>query len=168
MEKKREIKIASPQEALKRMRAFLFANMLDDGLELGGEKLEDLRSFLTDKDTSDKSEADDQKLEALRDYVRLAWLYRDADDKKKVGCPCFVCRYQGVLPGGQNVDAIVYAKVFGDKELHMVKMHVLDEKEENYSIVPIADDMVFDMYDEEQRFADGKYVYKDGIVQPVE
>lgn len=145
MEKKREIKIASAQEALKRMQAFLFANMLDDELELG-----------------------DRKPENLRDYVRLAWLYRDVDDKKKVGCPCFVCSYHGVLHGGELIKGIVYAKVFGDKDLHMVKMHVLDEKEENYSIVPIADDMVFDMYDEEQRFAAGKYVYKDGIVQPVE
>ena len=79
--KKREIKVVSIEEALKRMQAFLYANMMDD---------HDL-------------ELENSKDEKSKYYIKLIWLAREAGDKNKVGCPCFACSYKGVLPFSDKV-----------------------------------------------------------------
>ena len=146
--KRREIKVASAEEALKRMQAFLFANMLDNELEV-----------------------DDPHSENPSYYVKLVWLSRERDEKDKVGCPCFACTFNGMLPGRTKAaDGIVYVKVFADKDYQMVRMHLIDvdpEEGVNFSVEEIPEGEVFEMIDEEHRYEDEKFVFKDGKISKV-
>lgn len=146
--KQREIKVSSVQEALKRMQAFLFANMLDNELE-----------------------ADDDSSEKPNYFVKLVWLSRDVDNKNTVGCPCFACSFRGMLPFKMKAsDGIVYVKVFADKDYTMVKMHLVEQDPEevvNYSVCEIEDGEIFEMKDNEKRYVDEKFLYKDGQISRV-
>lgn len=147
--KKREIKVVSIEEALKRMQAFLYANMMDD---------HDL-------------ELENSKDEKSKYYIKLIWLAREAGDKNKVGCPCFACSYKGVLPFSDKVlNGIIYAKVFADRDFNMVKMHLVEEDREdgvNFSITPIEEGETFKMVDEAGRFVDETFIYKNGKIEKV-
>ena len=147
--KKREIKVVSGEEALKRMQAFLFANLMDaQDLELENPQDENSRYF-----------------------VKLIWLARKAGDQNKVGCPCFACSYRGILPFSDKVlDGIIYAKVFADRDFNMVKMHLVEEDSEegvNFSITPIEEGETFKMVDEAGRFVDETFIYKNGKIEKV-
>ncbi len=147
--KKREIKVVSGEEALKRMQAFLFANLMDaHDLELENPQDENSRYF-----------------------VKLIWLARKAGDQNKVGCPCFACSYRGILPFSDKVlDGIIYAKVFADRDFNMVKMHLVEENSEegvNFSITPIEEGETFKMVDEAGRFVDETFIYKNGKIEKV-
>lgn len=147
--KKREIKVVSGEEALKRMQAFLFANLMDaHDLELENPQDENSRYF-----------------------VKLIWLARKAGDQNKVGCPCFACSYRGILPFSDKVlDGIIYAKVFADRDFNMVKMHLVEEDSEkgvNFSITPIEEGETFKMVDEAGRFVDETFIYKNGKIEKV-
>ena len=147
--KKREIKVATAEDALKRMQAFLFANLMD----------------------SHDLELENPQKEGSSYFVKLIWLARDADDKNKVGCPCYACSYRGILPfSGKAVDGIIYVKVFADKDYNMVKMHLVEESMldgVNFSISPIEEGETFKMVDEAGRFVDEKFIYKDGKIAKV-
>lgn len=147
--KKREIKVATAEDALKRMQAFLFANLMD----------------------SHDLELENPQKEGSSYFVKLIWLARDAGDKNKVGCPCYACSYRGVLPfSGKAVDGIIYVKVFADKDYNMVKMHLVEESMldgANFSISPIEDGETFKMVDEAGRFVDETFIYKDGKIEKV-
>ena len=147
--KKREIIVVSIEEALKRMQAFLYANMMDD---------HDL-------------ELENSKDEKSKYYIKLIWLAREAGDKNKVGCPCFACSYKDVLPFSDKVlNGIIYAKVFADRDFNMVKMHLVEEDREdgvNFSITPIEEGETFKMVDEAGRFVDETFIYKNGKIEKV-
>ncbi len=150
MEKKeREIKVATAEEALKRMQAFLFANLMD----------------------ANSLEVEDPQDENSNYFIKLVWLARETDNKNKVGCPCFACSYKG--NSTNKVDAInglVYVKVFADKDINMVKMHLVEEDWEdgvNFSISPIEEGETFKMVDEAGRFVDETFIYKDGKIEKV-
>ena len=147
--KKREIKVATAEEALKRMQAFLFANMMD----------------------SHDLELENPKDEKSPYFIKLVWLARDSGDQNKVGCPCFACSYKGILPFSDKlVNGILYAKVFADKDFNMIKMHLIEEDGidgVNYSFTPIDDGETFKMSDEAGRFVDETFIYKDGKIEKV-
>lgn len=147
--KTREIKIATANEALERIKAYLFANMMD----------------------ANDLEMDDPKAEHPNIYIKLVWLSRDADDKNVVGCPCFVCSFHGNLPAGNKpIDGIVYAKVFADKDINMVKMHMIEEDSEegvNYTVTPIEEGETFPMTDDDKRFEDETFIYKAGKIEKI-
>ena len=147
MSKLREIKVSSIQDGLKRMQAFLFANMLDNELEV-----------------------DDPHAENPNYFIKLIWLFRDVDGGSKVGCPCFASDFRGILPSGEKVHGIVYVKVFADKDYTMVKMHLVEQDPEegvNYSVCEIEDGEIFEMKDNEKRYVDEKFLYKDGQISRV-
>ena len=147
--KKREIKVATAEEALKRMQAFLFANMMD----------------------SHDLELENPKDEKSPYFIKLVWLARDSGDQNKVGCPCFACSYKGILPfSDKMVNGILYAKVFADKDFNMIKMHLIEEDGidgVNYSFTPIDDGETFKMSDEAGRFVDETFIYKAGKIEKV-
>ena len=147
--KKREIKVATAEEALKRMQAFLFANLMD----------------------SHDLETENPKDDNSKYFVKLVWLARKAGDQNKVGCPCYACSYRGVLPfTGKTIDGIIYVKVFADKDYNMVKMHLVEEEGEeggNFSITPIEEGETFKLVDEAGRFVDETFIYKNDKIERV-
>ncbi len=143
MSKLREIKVSSIQDGLKRMQAFLFANMLDNELEV-----------------------DDPHAENPNYFIKLIWLFRDVDGGNKVGCPCFASDFRGILPSGEKVHGIVYVKVFADKDYRMVSMHIVRD-EANFDVDEICDGDEIRMHDDEGRYADELFVYKDGIIEKI-
>lgn len=142
MEKKlRKIQIAQIQDGLKRIQAYLFANMIDNELAV-----------------------DDPQAAKPTYFIKLVWLNLDAENGKKVGCPCFACDFEGILPyEGKQVKGIVYAKVFADKDYNMVKMFMLEEGV-NYEVFEIEDGETFSMHDEEGRYEDEAFNFENGNI----
>lgn len=136
----RELKVASIQDGLKRMQAYLFANMIDNELEV-----------------------DDPKSDNPNYFVKLVWLYRDAEEGDKIGCPCFACDFRGVLPNANDARGIVYVKIFADKENLMTKMLFIEDNS-NYNVEEILDGEEFKMHDENGRYDDEMFLYKDGVI----
>lgn len=145
MEKKlRKIQIAKIQDGLKRIQAYLFANMIDNELAV-----------------------DDSQAAKPTYFIKLVWLDLDAENGKKVGCPCFACDFEGILPyEGKQVKGIVYAKVFADKDYNMVKMFVLEEGV-NYGVEEIVEGETFFMKDSEGRYEDETFVLQQGIITKI-
>lgn len=145
MEKKlRKIQIAKIQDGLKRIQAYLFANMIDNELAV-----------------------DDSQAAKPTYFIKLVWLDLDAENGKKVGCPCFACDFEGILPyEGKQVKGIVYAKVFADKDYNMVKMFVLEEGV-NYGVEEIVEGETFFMEDSEGRYEDETFVLQQGIITKI-
>ena len=138
---KRKLIVENAEKALKAMLSMLAANMIDNELANSSEGVE---------------------LNGVKYPVKLVWL--DRGDNDLVGCPCFACHFNGVIPTGERVDAIVYVKTFATRALTMCKMHMLTEETET-KYHEIADGETFTMdskgYDKET------YSYKDGAISLV-
>ncbi len=134
----RDLKVASDEQALKLMFAFLAANMLDNelGVENPGEK-------------------------EPKYFIRYGWFSRDEDAEDRVGCPCYVADYEGYIPGESKTGhAVVYVKSFAQRSPTMTKMHVTQNG--NFSFDEIEDGDEFTMEDGR------RYLRKDGKVTLVE
>lgn len=132
------MKVASDEQALKLMFAFLAANMLDNELavENPGEQIP-------------------------KYFIRYGWFSRDENADKTVGCPCYVADYEGYIPGDNETGrAVVYVKSFAQREPTMTKMHVIENG--NFDFVEIEDGEEFSMEDGR------RYLRKDGKVMLVE
>ncbi len=139
---KRNLIISERKEALHAMLAMLSANMMDNELEevsSTSENREDLYG------------------------VKLVWLDRGANGW--VGCPCFVSKFDGCLPNGRKIKAVVYVKVFAARTFQMCKMHELKEGEsENWR--EISDGETFDM-PENKPYQKETYIFRDGKISVV-
>lgn len=135
---KRDLKVASDEQAVKLMLSFLVANMLDNELQV-----------------------EDPKAEQPKYVVKYGWLSQAKDTKQKVGCPCYVAEYEGYIPGHTKaVKAILYVKSFAQRNPTMTKMRIVPDG--NYDFVEIADGDIFKMDDGR------KYLRKNGKVSVVE
>lgn len=135
--KKREIKVAKDLQALDLMLKMLSANMLDNELE-------------TDADGKYK--------------IHFGWFSKKSDAQDKVGCPCFICKYHGFLPGeNKMVHAIVYVKAFGARTGCMTKMHFIGDEKDAYHFNEICDGEAFVM-EAEKRYTKEEFVYDDGHI----
>ena len=108
---KRNLIISERKEALHAMLAMLSANMMDNELEevsSTSENREDLYG------------------------VKLVWLDRGANGW--VGCPCFVSKFDGCLPNGRKIKAVVYVKIFASRTFQMCKM-VFDPSAETLQVL---------------------------------
>ena len=86
-------------------------------------------------------------------------LVRNVAEDDVVGCPCFLCDYEGYIPGFNKVKkAIVYVKAFGTKTLWMTKMFFVEENQPSFYIDEIKDGDSFTMDDGR------RYVYRDGVI----
>ena len=131
--KPKDLKVPDVRTALNLMKAFLSANMLDNELIV-----------------------EENNLPA---YVRLARFTRNVAEDDVVGCPCFLCDYEGYIPGFNKVKkAIVYVKAFGTKTLWMTKMFFVEENQPSFYIDEIKDGDSFTMDDGR------RYVYRDGVI----
>lgn len=139
----RELKVPTIQDGLKRMQAYLFANMIDNELEV-----------------------DDPKSDNPNYFVKLVWLYRNAEDDDKIGCPCFACDFRGVLPTANEAYGIVYVKVFADKDYLMTQMLIIEENI-HYNVEEICDGEEFKMHDKNGRYADEIFLYKNGVISKI-
>ncbi len=142
--KKRKLLVSTPAEALKVMTGMLSANMIDN----------ELVTIAGECDENGKEIPDIQQY-----HVRLGWLYRGDDDL--IGCPCFACDFDGMLPTGDLIKAVVYVKVFATKTLHMCRMHRLDDA---VDFREIKDGEKFNMHDAQERFPDEVYLYQGGQI----
>ena len=139
---KRNLIISERKEALHAMLAMLSANMMDNELEevsSTSENREDLYG------------------------VKLVWLDRGANGW--VGCPCFVSKFDGCLPNGRKIKAVVYVKIFASRTFQMCKMHELKEgKSENWR--EIQDGETFEM-PEDKKHPKESYRYEGGCVKSI-
>ena len=140
----RKLVIKSSEEALGAMVAMLSANMIDNELVA----------------TPAEKDACGEEIPGTHEYgVKLGWLNRGDDDL--VGCPCFACDFDGMLPTGECIKAVVYVKAFANKTLHMCRMH---RREEIAEFKEIKDGEIFTMHDEIGRFVDEDYRYLNGEI----
>ncbi len=140
----RKLVIKSSTEALSAMTAMLAANMIDNELVA----------------TSVEKDAYGEEILGTHKYdIKLGWLNRGDDDL--VGCPCFACDFDGMLPTGERIQAVVYAKVFASTTLNMCRLH---RKEEIAEFKEIKDGETFTMHDELGRFVDEDYRYLNGEI----
>lgn len=140
----RKLVIKSSTEALSAMTAMLAANMIDNELVA----------------TSVEKDAYGEEIFGTHKYdIKLGWLNRGDDDL--VGCPCFACDFDGMLPTGERIQAVVYAKVFASTTLNMCRLH---RKEEIAEFKEIKDGETFTMHDELGRFVDEDYRYLNGEI----
>lgn len=142
--KLRTLKVPTIQDGLKRMQAYLFANMIDNELEV-----------------------DDPRSETPNYFVKFVWLYRNAEEDDKIGCPCFACDFRGILPNENDVHGIIYVKVFADREYLMTKMLFVEENA-NFNVVEICDGEEFKMHDESGRYEDEMFLYKGGTITKID
>ena len=137
----RKILVSSAEQALKLMKAFLVSNMLDNELAVF-----------------------DKKAKEPEYQVKFGWFSRDLENDDEVGCPCFVCDYEGMLPGSQKpISGIVYVKVFASKDANLTKMHVLTP-EKRVFFDEIKNGEGFKMTDPLGRYEDEEFVYNHGEV----
>lgn len=140
----RKLVIKSSTEALSAMTAMLAANMIDNELVA----------------TSVEKDAYGEEILGTYKYdIKLGWLNRGDDDL--VGCPCFACDFDGMLPTGERIQAVVYTKVFASTTLNMCRLH---RKEEIAEFKEIKDGETFTMHDELGRFVDEDYRYLNGEI----
>lgn len=106
---KRVLAVKTAQQAFALMKSMLVANMVDNELV---EK---------NREVGDEAVAGDVYDDNVKAWyhLKLVWLKRGDDDL--VGCPCFVCPFNGTLPDGTKVDTQVYVKTFSTKALHNCK-----------------------------------------------
>ena len=139
---KRKLCVENRRMALKAMCDMLSANMMDNELE---------------EVSSDSKHPEDVY------GVKLVWLDRGANGW--VGCPCFVAKFDGCLPNGKKIKAVVYVKVFAARTFQMCKMHELKEGEsENWR--EISDGETFDM-PENKPYQKETYIFRDGKISVV-
>lgn len=145
---KRVLAVKTAQQAFALMKSMLVANMVDNELV---EK---------NREVGDEAVAGDVYDDNVKDWyhLKLVWLKRGDDDL--VGCPCFVCPFNGTLPDGTKVDTQVYVKAFSTKALHNCKMHLNGELE----WTEIRDGEEFTMSDEAGRFSEERFVYRGGEI----
>lgn len=135
---RRDLKVASDEQALKLMLSFLTANMLDNDLAV-----------------------EDPDAKELKYFIKYGWFSRGEDPEDKVGCPCYVADYEGHLPGSnEKVNAIVYVKSFAQREPTMTKMHIPETG--SFDFMEIEDGDIFKMDDGR------RYLRKDGKVSLIE
>ncbi len=141
--KKRELIVDNAEKALKSMLAMLAANMIDNEL--------------------DNCEATEKgvELQGVKYPVKLVWLERGDNDL--VGCPCFACNFNGMLPTGAHIKAVVYVKAFAARTFTMCKMHMLKD-EGNVKCREIADGDSFVMNDNSKGYGEETYLYKNGKI----
>lgn len=138
---KRKILVSSSEQALGLMKAFLVANMLDN----------DLAVF-------------DGKIGESRYKIKFGWFSRDLENDDEVGCPCFVCDYEGVMPGSTSrLKGIVYVKIFASKDANLTKM-LIDIDKKRFHFEEIQNGQCFQMQDPLHRYEDETFVYKDGDI----
>ncbi len=142
--KKRVLIVENAEKALKSMLSMLDANMIDNDLE--------------------SSATEGIEYNGVKYPVKLVWLKRGDNDL--VGCPCFACKFHGVLPSGERVDAIVYVKTFATRALTMCKMHMLTEETET-KYHEIEDGETFVMEGRSKGYAEETYQYKNGVISRI-
>lgn len=140
----RKLVIKSSTEALSAMIATFKANMIDNDLVVAS----------VDRNALGKEIHGTHKYD-----IKLGWLNRGDDDL--VGCPCFACDFDGMLPTGEHVKAVVYVKTFAMRALCMC---TLIRKEEIAEFKEIKDGETFTMHDELGRFVDEDYRYLNGEI----
>lgn len=139
---KRKLCVENRRMALKAMCDMLSANMMDNELE---------------EVSSDSKQPEDVY------GVKLVWLDRGANGW--VGCPCFVAKFNGCLPNGKKIKAVVYVKIFASRSFQMCKMHELKEGEsENWR--EILDGETFEM-PEDKNHPKESYLYEGGCVKSI-
>ena len=87
--------------------------------------------------------------------VILGHFTRNVDTNDVVGCPCFLCEYDGVLPFKNTKKALVYVKAFSSRSLLMTKIFPVENNASKFFIDEIKDGESFVMDDGR------KYLYKD-------
>ena len=143
--KKRKLVVESAEKALKLMLSMLSANMVDNEL--------------INCDASEKG----VEHNGVKYPIKLVWLERGDNDF--VGCPCFTCRFNGVLPTGDRVEADVYVKTFAVRALTMCKMNL--HHKGNTMQREIEDGQTFVMDDHSKGYGEEKYIYKDNKSIPL-
>ncbi len=137
----RKILVSSAEQALGLMKAFLVSNMLDNELAV------------FDKDAQEPQY-----------QIKFGWFSRDLEDDDMVGSPCFVCDYEGMLPGSKEpISGVVYVKVFASKDANLTKMHILTPQKRVF-FDEIEDGECFKMEDPIGRYEKEDFIYKDGVV----
>lgn len=97
-------------------------------------------------------------------FIKFGWFSRDKDEEDRVGCPCFVCDFKGVLPTEPtSVHGIVYVKVFATRKLNMTKMHLIED-EQNFNFDEIKDGEAFTMRDEAGRYEAETFIFSKGLI----
>lgn len=138
---KRIILVSTADQALKLMKAFLASNMLDNELAV-----------------FDKNDSEPHY------QIKFGWFYRNLENEDQVGCPCFICDYEGMLPGSKKpIKGVVYVKVFASKDANLTKMQIVSS-EQNIFFDEIADNETFTMIDPLHRYENEVFIYKDGNV----
>lgn len=136
--KKSILKVPTKEQALSLMQSMLFANMIDNGLEVV-----------------------DPKAEVPEYFIKFGWFSRDRDEEDTVGCPCYVSDFHDIVPGEDGtVHGIVYVKTFATHDISMTKMHFITA-ERNFSFTEIADGEEFEMED------GSRYLNQGGVIMPL-
>lgn len=139
MKQNRDLKVDSAEKALALMKAMLSANMMDNWLVV-----------------------DDEKSENPNYFVKFGYFNRNVEDDDIVGCPCFLCDYEGPLPASEHLkNAIVYVKAFGVHNSVMTRMFFVEEGKPDFFIDEINDGDVFSMDDGRH------YKYQDKKIIPL-
>ena len=130
----RKLLIKTADDALKIMTATLAANMIDNEL-------------VTNKEHKHE--------------IKLGWLTRKKHNR--IGCPCFICEFDGLLPSGERLNGIVYVKTFASKKLLMCKLEhwsnvaKFEEISEGQSFTMAGDD----------RFEEEKFILQNGEIKKI-
>ena len=142
--KKRTLAVKTAQQAFALMKSMLAACPLDNELV---EKQDH-----KDMEVGDVLDADTVY------HLKLVWLKRGDNDL--VGCPCFLCPFNGVLPNGVHLVTQAYVKIFSTKALHNCKMHLKGDELE-WTEIKDGDEFVMK---EEAGFPEEHFVYRGGEI----
>lgn len=142
---KRNLIVPSEQKAIELMQAKLAEKMVDGVLEFADE---------TTTSHPDR-------------HLYLMRLSRDPETNEWIGCPCFVCDFNGKdAETGEAVHGIIYVKAFASQESEMTQIYFV-KTYMDYGFDNIEEGECFTMHDEQGRFEDEDFVFHNGEITPL-